>query len=154
MGGMKQCTKCLETKPFDMFRKNDAMLDGHTSWCKPCQNRAGEQSKKKDIEAFRAKERAWYAKNKEAINERRRKLYVEKHGERPLLTDQEVRMRSVVRRKTRRYLAKGLLVKTPCHVCGSLEVEAHHADYSRPLDVVWLCKKHHKELHDGVMMQV
>lgn len=25
--------------------------------------------------------------------------------------------------------------------------EAHHPDYSRPLDVVWLCDGHHKEAH-------
>ena len=25
--------------------------------------------------------------------------------------------------------------------------QAYHPDYSRPLDVVWLCDKHHKEVH-------
>jgi hypothetical protein len=41
----------------------------------------------------------------------------------------------------------GHLRKTPCHVCGAEKVEGHHPDYSRPLDVVWLCNPHHREIH-------
>lgn len=41
----------------------------------------------------------------------------------------------------------GKLAKLPCVVCGNLNVEAHHADYSQPLDVMWLCDRHHKEIH-------
>lgn len=41
----------------------------------------------------------------------------------------------------------GVLEKLPCLVCDKKEVEAHHPDYSRPLDVVWLCVTHHKEIH-------
>ncbi len=41
----------------------------------------------------------------------------------------------------------GRLLKSPCFVCGCSEVEAHHADYSEPLEVVWLCADHHKEVH-------
>ena len=44
-------------------------------------------------------------------------------------------------------LHAGKIQKLPCLVCGSDEVEAHHPDYSRPLDVVWLCEDHHKEIH-------
>jgi len=43
-------------------------------------------------------------------------------------------------------IKKGTLLKQPCWVCGEL-AEAHHPDYSRPLDVVWLCSMHHKEVH-------
>jgi hypothetical protein len=32
-------------------------------------------------------------------------------------------------------------------VCGTWMVEAHHPDYSSPLDVVWLCRRHHTDLH-------
>ena len=47
-----------------------------------------------------------------------------------------------------RYAIKvGKLVKTPCHVCGKEQVEGHHPDYSRPLDVAWLCKEHHLAIH-------
>lgn len=41
----------------------------------------------------------------------------------------------------------GKLFKQPCFICGSTKVEAHHPDYSAPLDVVWLCKPHHEEVH-------
>lgn len=41
----------------------------------------------------------------------------------------------------------GEISKQPCEVCGSTEVEAHHCDYNKPADVMWLCHKHHKEWH-------
>ena len=37
--------------------------------------------------------------------------------------------------------------KLPCIICGELNVEAHHAHYDLPLDVIWLCTKHHKQTH-------
>lgn len=40
----------------------------------------------------------------------------------------------------------GLLKKQPCWVCGEKAI-AHHPDYDRPLDVVWLCQPHHKQTH-------
>lgn len=44
-------------------------------------------------------------------------------------------------------LRKGLLNKLPCEICGEKQVHAHHEDYSKPLEVVWLCKSCHKSLH-------
>lgn len=31
----------------------------------------------------------------------------------------------------------------PCELCGEVNTEAHHEDYSRPLAVQWLCHSHH-----------
>lgn len=31
--------------------------------------------------------------------------------------------------------------------CSCETVHAHHPDYDRPLDVVWLCQTHHKQAH-------
>jgi hypothetical protein len=39
------------------------------------------------------------------------------------------------------------LEKEPCYFCGTPEVHAHHHDYSKPLDVTWLCVKCHQRLH-------
>jgi hypothetical protein len=41
----------------------------------------------------------------------------------------------------------GRLVKGSCEVCGVEKTDAHHEDYAKPLDVRWLCRKHHMELH-------
>lgn len=43
-------------------------------------------------------------------------------------------------------LKAGRIMKQPCLICGS-KAEAHHPDYSTPLDVVWLCSQHHKQAH-------
>lgn len=48
-----------------------------------------------------------------------------------------------------RALASGDLVKQPCEVCGDPAVDAHHDDYSKQLDVRWLCRQHHVRLHNG-----
>lgn len=41
----------------------------------------------------------------------------------------------------------GRVIPQPCWVCGD-KAEAHHPDYDRPLDVVWLCNTHHRAAHD------
>jgi uncharacterized protein (DUF1778 family) len=42
---------------------------------------------------------------------------------------------------------RGKLSPSPCEVCGEPKTEAHHDDYTLPLNVRWLCRKHHKEVH-------
>jgi len=44
-------------------------------------------------------------------------------------------------------LRNGSLVPENCVVCGSEKSVAHHEDYDKPLDVVWLCQIHHKARH-------
>lgn len=43
----------------------------------------------------------------------------------------------------------GRLIKQPCEVCGSEEVEIHHTDYFDPINVRWLCFVHHRNLMHG-----
>lgn len=40
---------------------------------------------------------------------------------------------------------RGELVKQPCEKCGSINVSKHHDDYTKPLEVRWLCHVHHAE---------
>lgn len=41
----------------------------------------------------------------------------------------------------------GRLVRQACERCQSDDTIAHHEEYSRPLDVIWLCHKCHKARH-------
>ena len=41
----------------------------------------------------------------------------------------------------------GKIKREPCAVCGKEKAQAHHEDYSKHLDVVWLCTRHHADRH-------
>lgn len=41
----------------------------------------------------------------------------------------------------------GRLKREPCERCGEVKTQAHHDDYSKPLQVRWLCQEHHTDVH-------
>jgi ribosomal protein S27AE len=44
-------------------------------------------------------------------------------------------------------LNRGQIDREPCEVCESEEAQMHHEDYSKPLDVRWLCRRCHLAEH-------
>jgi hypothetical protein len=66
----------------------------------------------------------------------------------------EARAKSSCRRTTNYYIRRGILIPKPCQFfgCGEQLVQPHHDDYSKPLDVTWLCRLHHL-LIEGKTMQ-
>ena len=59
----------------------------------------------------------------------------------------EYRLKFEARAKVTNSLKVGTLSRLPCEVCGVLKAQAHHDDYSKPLDVRWLCRDHHSAFH-------
>jgi hypothetical protein len=47
-------------------------------------------------------------------------------------------------------LARGIPLSAICELCGAVAKDRHHPDYSRPLFVMHLCKKCHRETHKAV----
>jgi len=60
---------------------------------------------------------------------------------------QKNKARMIVSQAVRR----GSLKQQPCEVCGEGKAHAHHPDYSKPFDVIWLCPKHHREEHQRIL---
>lgn len=55
--------------------------------------------------------------------------------------------RASVRVKANRARKDGRLQAQPCQKCGAVDVEMHHPDYSKALEVEWLCKPCHAKIH-------
>lgn len=57
-------------------------------------------------------------------------------------------VKEAARRATMHAIRSGKLVRQPCEQCGATPGHAHHDNYSKPLDVRWLCRPCHTEHHN------
>lgn len=56
-------------------------------------------------------------------------------------------IKSAARRAVRHAIERGDLVRQPCEACQASKAHGHHDDYSKPLEVRWLCSAHHLAHH-------
>ena len=59
----------------------------------------------------------------------------------------EEQVKYAARYAARNAVRRGNLTRLQCESCGDARSQAHHADYSRPLNVVWLCRPCHTREH-------
>lgn len=133
---MKRCFKCLCEKPLEAFYKHSMMADGHLNKCKECTKTDVKKHRQDQWESVRAYDRLRASQpHRVAKAKEIQARWKAQHPE-----------RRAAQLQVQYALRKGVLKKTPCMVCGE-RAESHHPDYSRPLDVVWLCPAHHKQAH-------
>lgn len=51
-------------------------------------------------------------------------------------------------------IRRGKMAKKPCEVCGHEKAQAHHSDYTKPLEISWLCAEHHRAWHKEAATKV
>ena len=73
-----------------------------------------------------------------------------KHSE---LTE-EARKKANVRAYLKTYIKRGKVIRKPCEACGEEKSEGHHEDYSKPLEVKWLCRKCHLNHHKLIVQKI
>lgn len=152
MSNTKKCFKCNVEWPLSNFYKHSRMKDGHLNKCKECN--------KKDVIENRIKRLDYYTEYERLrFQDPERKVYVYKKQKEFFLKNPEKNYEYTKRKRANNplkykatnmvnnYLSKGKIIKLPCSICGDLKSQAHHHDYSKPLDITWLCVKHHSEIH-------
>ena len=137
----KECFKCKAVKPLEDFYKHPAMPDGHVNKCKECNKNDVTANRNKNIERVRAYDR------ERAKNPDRRQATVEINR----AWRAEDTRRSMAHNAVARAVRNGSLVRIPCIRCGEQKSLAHHEDYDKPLDVMWLCQPCHKQRHKELL---
>lgn len=127
----KRCFKCGIEKPLTEFYRHPQMGDGHLNKCKECNKVDATKHRNSKIEEYRAYDRARGNRQGKGYLSEYRKRFPNKYRAHQMLNYA---------------VAHGKITPEPCFICGE-KAEAHHPDYSLPLDVVWLCPPHHKQAH-------
>jgi len=147
----KECRQCKTVKPLIDFYVHPGMADGHLNICKDCKRGYAAQKYEAGMQ-----NPEWVAKERKRTRERNIRLkYWEKNKHKKrgvnrkwLANNQEKRAAHL---KAYSALKSGKLVKKDCEICAAKKettrIHMHHADYSKPLEVVFLCGICHKKLH-------
>ena len=149
---MKVCRRCGVEKDIGSFYKHSRMLDGYLNICIDCTKARIKKHRDANIEKIRqydksrandpkrVQARLEYSKTERGkeVTKKSRKKYLENYP-----------MKRAAHVVTGNAIRDGRLIReTSCSECGSSEnIEGHHDDYSKPLDVRWLCRKCHVSWH-------
>jgi len=134
---MKTCFKCKTEKPLTEFYKHSRMADGHLNKCKECTKHDVSKHRSENLEKIRA-----YDRERGKIPER-----IKANTEITRAWRREDSRRTAAHSAVGRAIRTGDLVRQPCVRCGEAKSLAHHEDYDKPLDVMWLCQPCHKQRH-------
>jgi len=133
------CSKCKRMLLTENFRKHKtSRKSGFFSWCRSCEHASFQ------TDDYRAKRNAYH---------RQERLDGRHNPERDRRNSLNARRRfpekQRARRELRRALDAGELFRPiSCQFCGEAPVpakdgrstlQAHHEDYAKPLEVIWLC---------------
>jgi len=126
--GTKLCPRCGEVKPLDQYPKDPRRARGINSYCFPCYRAYARHMAKK------------HGYNKQRAARKVSGLGPSKHEAAAQIVKYAVKL--------------GVLTRGSCVVCGTTErIQAHHTDYTKPLDVTWLCRLHHNHAHGQLLDQ-
>lgn len=140
----KQCFKCFQVKPLTEFYTHPKTTDGRLGKCKACTREDVKENRSQNRQRF-----SLYDKQRNLNPDRRKRKFS---------YEQNHRRKNPEKYKARMMVGNAIrdrrLIPLPCQNCGNPKSQAHHKDYSKPLDVDWLCFKCHREIEHNQIVTV
>ena len=151
----KVCRSCFKEKPLSEFYRHKQMFDGYLNKCKECTKSRVTAHRNDNIEAAREYDRK-RSKQSHRLKANRENSKQYRDSGRHAEVNKRYRVENPEKYRAHNILNNATRdgkIKKPykCKACKKRRVlHGHHDDYSKPLDVDWLCaqchKDHHKEL--------
>jgi len=148
----KQCPRCKALLQTSSFYHCASHSDGLQTYCKSCTKQLNDAHRRAHPEKYRGYMRkyalrTYWADPTAAIA--KTKAWNDAHPNDRAIHSTLSRKREVYRAGNTVSCAieKGALVRQPCEKCGATPADAHHDDYSRRLNVRWLCRRCHQAYH-------
>lgn len=148
----KQCFKCGKTKLLTEFYRQAKMADGRLNKCKACTRNDVKENRENNIERYRLSDQK---RNKLPYRVAARKAYAQ--TEKGRAAGARAKAAWIERNADKRAahvilgnaIRNGRVTKPEeCEKCGANgRIHGHHHDYTRPLEVKWLCASCHTKEH-------
>lgn len=156
----KVCSKCQLQKPQSRFHKNSKSRDGLHCYCKECRAKIQKEYRQENKEKITAYNKQYYKDNIERINHHHKEWSRRNRDKMDKFTKEYYQRnpeRMIVHNQLNWAVKSGKIIRPSiCSGCGgeSNSIEGHHDDYSKPLEVVWLCRECHIKFHKKAMAQI
>lgn len=134
-----RCYVCEVEKPIDSFRQFFNKRNSKTYRKKKCAICEDERWRARYYAGYKDRklvlDKAWIKNNTKLSRSyglKSREKFKDRHESRYIF---------------RKAVMSGKIKRLPCEVCGDKKSQGHHEDYSKPLEVIWLCRTHHEDRH-------
>lgn len=152
----KMCFKCGGVKPLDDFYRHSRMADGHLGKCKDCAKADAKKTRADNLGYYREYDRNRFQHDMErrSFQLDQMREWAKNHPEQIAVLNKQWIARNPDKHYCHTVLnyavrAGKLTKRTSCQSCGTsgVKIHGHHHDYTKPLDVMWLCAICHLKQH-------
>jgi hypothetical protein len=144
----KTCRTCGHELPIAEFYRHPKMLDGHLNNCRLCVRARVAKHREANLDSIRQYDRM-RGRTEHRLAKVRNRSKQPGVKERYRAFSKGWAAANQDKRKAEQAVNNavrdGRMTKKPCW-CGQ-PAEGHHYDYTKPLDVIWLCNRHHSLVH-------